>query len=175
MTRITIATALPLAVLLFCGGPSHVLAQGNTKIVIKDGDSLLMTADGRDAGKTWKVTSKEMRHVNETGVLSGLEIVGGPTVLCGSPQTCGADPAKSWTIEVTYGTRSLTIASIGSEKGLHLTHRGLPFDQWQPTANPDERVFGHGDGKRITGIKVNHTAYSCLSHRCQITLTYPLQ
>jgi hypothetical protein len=113
-----------------------------------------------------------MRHVNEIGVLSGLEIADETAVRCASPQACGVDPAKRWTIQVTYGTRSLTIASIGSNTGLHFTHTGLPFDQWQTTANADERMFGHGDGQRITGIKVNHKPYSCLGHRCQITLTY---
>jgi len=40
MTRITLATALTLAVLLLCGSPSQIQAQSDTKIVIKDGGSL---------------------------------------------------------------------------------------------------------------------------------------
>jgi len=64
MTRIPLAPALALAVLLLCGSPSHIQAQGNTKIVIKDGGSILLRADGLDAGKTWSFSRAEVRHRN---------------------------------------------------------------------------------------------------------------
>jgi len=50
MTRITLATALTSR-FCCCGSPSQIQAQSDTKIVIKDGGSLLLRPDGLDAGR----------------------------------------------------------------------------------------------------------------------------
>ncbi|MGO9230986.1 MAG: hypothetical protein ACLQKA_17495 [Bryobacteraceae bacterium] len=172
MTRIPLAPALALAVLLLCGSPSHVQAQGNTKIVIKDGGSILLRADGLDAGKNWSFTRAEVRHRNAKGVLSGLQIVDAGVHRCADSPTCGVDPARSWTIQVNYGGGWVTIESVSSNGGVHLTHSALPFDQWKRTSNADEREFGHGDGHRIASIRVNHGANLCSGHGCEITVQY---
>ena len=173
MTRITLATALTLAVLLLCGSPSQIQAQSDTKIVIKDGGSLLLRPDGLDAGKTWKFSRAEVRHRNTKGVLTALQITDGTTDRCAGSPTCGVDPTKPWTIQVTYGAGSVTIASLSSNKGVHVTQNGLPFDQWKTTANADEREFGHGDGYHITGIQVTgNSANLCSGNGCQIIAHY---
>jgi len=105
-------------------------------------------------------------------VLHTLQITEAGGDLCGGSAICGVDPAKPWTIQVTYGAGSVTIASVSSNKGVHLTHSGLPFDQWKRTANADEREFGHGDGQHITGIKVNNGANLCSGKGCIITVQY---
>jgi hypothetical protein len=172
MTRLTLVTALTLAVLLLFGSPSQIQAQSDTKIVIGDGGSILLHLDGLDAGKTWKFSRDEVRHRNSKGVLTSLQIVDGTTDRCAGSATCGVDPNQPWTILVTYGAGSVTIASVSANKGVHLTHVALPFDQWKRTANADEREFGHGDGKRITGIKVNHGASLCSGNGCVITVHF---
>ncbi|MGD0047443.1 MAG: hypothetical protein ABSE42_10525 [Bryobacteraceae bacterium] len=172
MTRLTLVTALTLAVLLICGSPSQIQASSDTRIVIQDGGSILLHADGLDAGKTWKYAAAEVRHRNSKGVLHTLQITEAGGDLCGGSAICGVDPAKPWTIQVTYGAGSVTIASVSSNKGVHLTHSGLPFDQWKRTANADEREFGHGDGQHITGIKVNNGANLCSGKGCIITVQY---
>jgi hypothetical protein len=172
MIRLTLANALPLAVLLLCGSPSRILAQGDTKIVVGDGGSLLLRADGLDAGNTWTWSKAEVRHQNSNGVLSHVLITEAGADRCAGNPTCGIDPAKPWKIQVTHGAGSVTIASISANKGLHLTHRKLPFDQWQRTANADEREFGHGDGYRIGSIKVNNGASLCSGNGCEITLLF---
>jgi hypothetical protein len=172
MIRITLATALALAVLLLCASLPSIQAQGDTKITVGDGGSLLLRADRLDAGNTWTWSKAEVRHQNTNGVLSGLQITEAGADRCAGDPACGVDPAKPWKIQVTYGAGSVTIASISAGKGLHLTHRNLPFDQWQHTANADEREFGHGDGRRIGSIKVNNGASLCSGHGCQITLLF---
>ena len=172
MTRLTLVTALTLAVLLLCGSPSQIQAQSDTKIVIGDGGSILMRLDGRDAGKTWNFSAKEVKHLNKKGVLTGLQITDGGTNRCNSA-TCGVDPSKPWSIQVTYGKGSVTISSVSSNKGVHLKQIGFPFDQWKRTANPDEREWGHGDGLHITSIMVSGNSNNlCSGKGCQITLTY---
>lgn len=172
MTRLTLAIALTLAVLLLCGSPSQMQAQSDTKIVIRDSGSILLRADGLDAGKTWSFTPAEVRHRNSKGMLTSLQITEAGADRCAGSPTCGVDPTRPWTIQTTYGGGSVTIASVSANKGVHLTHSALPFDRWQRTANADEREFGHGDGNRITSIKVNHGASLCSGNGCQITLQY---
>jgi len=174
MTRLTLATALTLAVLLLCGSPSQIQAQSDTKIVIKDGGSILLRPDGLDAGKTWKFSRDEVRHRNSKGVLTSLQITDGTTDRCAGSATCGVDPNQPWTIQVTSSAGSVTIASVSANKGVHLTHVGLPFDQWKRTTNADEREFGqHGDGNHITGITVKgNNANLCSGKGCQITVQY---
>ena len=172
MTRLTLVIALTLAVLLLCGSPSQIQAQSDTKIVIRDSGSILMRADGLDAGGNWSFGRDEVRHRNPNGVLSGLQIVDAGANRCAGSPTCGVDPTQPWTIQVTYGSGSVIIASVSSNKGVHLMHNGLPFDRWQRTANADEREFGHGDGNRITSVKVNNGASLCSGNGCQITLQY---
>jgi hypothetical protein len=173
MTRLTLVAALTLAVLLLCGSPSQIQAQSDTKIVIKDGGSLLLQADGLDAGKTWALNPNEIKHANENGVLSGVQITKAGADRCKGKPTCGVDTTKPWSITVTYGAGSVAIASLSSSsnKGVHLTHNALPFDQWKRTASADEREFGHGDGHRITAIAVNGVK-QCLGPGCVITLHY---
>lgn len=173
ITRLTLATALTIiTVLLLCSSPSRIRAQSDTKIVIKDGGSILLRADGLDAGKTWTVKPDEIRHANSNGVLSGLQITEAGVDRCASSPTCGVDPTQPWTVQVTYGAGSVAISSISSNQGLHLTQSELPFDQWQHTTNADEREFGHGDGQHITGIKVNNGANLCSGKGCIITVQY---
>jgi hypothetical protein len=172
MTRLTLAIALTLAVLLLCGSPSQIQAQSDTKIVIRDGGSILLRADGLDAGGTWSFSRDEVRHTNANGVLSGLQIVDAGTDRCAGSPTCGVDPTQPWTIKLTYDGGSVTIASISAHKGLHLTHVGLPFDQWQPTGNADERELHRGDGLRITSVKVKGGNNLCPGNGCQITVQY---
>ena len=140
--------------------------------MIKDGGSILLRADGLDAGKTWNFSRNEIRHRNLKGVLTALQIADGTTDRCAGSPTCGVDPARLWTVQVNYGGGSVTIASVSSNQGVHLTHSGLPFDQWKPTGNADEREFHHGDGLRITSIKVNNGANLCSGHGCVITAHY---
>ncbi|MGB7761022.1 MAG: hypothetical protein WBL61_14400 [Bryobacteraceae bacterium] len=172
MTRLTLVTALTLAVLLLCGSPSRIQASSDTRIVVGDGGSILLRADGLDAGKNWKFSAAEVRHRNAKGVLIGLQVTEAGDDRCEGSSTCGVDPTKPWTIEVTYGAGSVTIASVSSNNGVHLTHSGLPFDKWKRTANADEREFGHGDGKRIGSVKVNNGANLCSGKGCQITVHY---
>lgn len=173
MTRILLVTALTLAVLLLCGSPSQVLAQSDTKIVIRDGGSILLRADGLDAGKAWKFSRDEVRHRNAKGVLTALEITDGTTGRCGGSPTCGVDPSMPWAIQVTYGSMgAVAIASVTSNTGVRLTNVAIPFDQWKPTANADEREFGHGDGNRIASITVNSGPNLCSGNGCAITVHF---
>jgi hypothetical protein len=173
MKRITLALApaLALAMLLLCGNPSRVLAQANTKIVIKDGGSLLLSADGLDKGNVWTVGADEIRHGDSNLVINGLQIADGDNLRCKNLRACGANPGKPWKIRITYGSGSVTIASLSSNKGVHLTHDQLPFDKWQRTGNTDEREIGHDDGVRISSITVNGRANLCSGHGCQVTLS----
>jgi len=173
ITRIVLATALTLAVLLLCGSPSLIQAQSDTKIVIGDGGSLLLRPDGLDGNQTWNSSATEIKHQNLNGVLTGLQITDGGTNRCGSSATCGIDPTQSWWIRLTYGKGSLTISSLSANKGVHITEKKLPFNTWKSTGNPDEREFGHGDGNHISSIKVTGNGNNlCSGHGCQITVTY---
>jgi hypothetical protein len=174
MKRITLALApaLALAILLLCGGSSRMLAQANTKIVIKDGESLLFSADGIDAGNAWTVSADEIRHGNSNLVLNSLQIADGDNLRCKNPRACGANPAKPWKIRIAYGAGAVTVASLSSNTGVHLTHNQLPFDTWKHTTNADERQIGHGDGRRIASISVNGGANLCSGHGCQVTLSF---
>ncbi len=173
MKRLTLATALTLAVLLMCSSPSRIQAQsGDTKIVIRDGGSIILHADGLDGGSNWTLQKSEVRHKNSSGVLSGLQILDAGSDRCAGNPTCGLDPAKPWTIQVAYGKGTVTIASISENKGVHLTHSKLPFDKWKNTGNADEREFGHGDGHRISSVKVNGGASLCSGKGCEITVYF---
>ena len=175
MIRLTLTTSFPLAILLLCGSPSRIEAQGNTPITIKDG-SIVLHADGLDAGKNWKVIgSSELRHLIANGVLSGLQITEGGADRCAGNATCGIDPSKPWKVKVTYDARVVTISSVSANKGLHFKFSAkIPFTQWQKTAAADEREFGHGDGRHISSIKVNGSATSLCAGKggCEVTLTY---
>ena len=171
----TLTTALPFAILLLCGTSSPIQAQGTTPITVKDGGSILLIAGGLDAGKTWTPGAAELRHVNVKGVLTGVQITEGGADRCGGNATCGIDPTKPWSIRVTYNARTVTISSISANKGLHVRFSPkILFTQWQKTANADERVFGHGDGKYISSIKVNGSATGKCAGKggCAVTVTY---
>ena len=173
MTKLTLTSSLPLALLLLCG-PSRIEAQGTTPITVKDG-SILLLAGGLDAGKNWTVSPAELRHLNINGVLSGLKITEGGADRCAGNPTCGIDPNQPWSVRVTYNARTVTISSISANKGLHVKFSPkIPFTQWQKTANADEREFGHGDGRHISSIKLNAGTTSLCSGKggCEVTLTY---
>ncbi|MGD0618804.1 MAG: hypothetical protein ABSB67_14195 [Bryobacteraceae bacterium] len=173
MLRFTLVIALSIAMLLLCGSPARIQAfTGDTPIVIKDGGSLVLGLDGLDAGSNWTYSRDEIRHRNAGGVLTGLQIKEAGVDRCGGDARCGVDPAKPWKIRVAYGAGWLTISSVSVEKGVHLTHRNLPFDTWKKTGNPDQREFGHGDGQRISGVKVNGGANLCAGKGCEITVYY---
>jgi hypothetical protein len=147
----------------------------DTKVTVKDGGSILLRAEGLDAGKTWKVGHAELRHLNANGVLSGLQITEGGADRCAGDPKCGIDPAKPWTIQVIYNLRWVTIASVSANKGVHVRlSPKILFDQWRKTATADEREFGHGDGRHISSIKVNGNVTSLCSGKggCEITLTF---
>jgi hypothetical protein len=175
MIKLILTTSLPLAILLLCGSPSRIEASGDTPITVKDGGSILLRADGLDAAKNWKIGSGELRHLNTKGVLSGLQITEGGADRCAGDPKCGIDPAKPWTIQVIYNARWVTIASVSANKGVHVKlSPKILFTQWQKTANTDERVFGHGDGRHISSIKVNGSATSLCAGKggCEVTVTY---
>jgi len=188
MTKITHTTFLTLSILLIGGSPSRIDAQGDTKVTgtsakpaikvrINDGGSILLQADGLDAGVNWSpITPAELRILNATGVLLALRITDGGADQCAGDPKCGIDPTQPWTVQVTYGAGSLTVAPTSANQGLHLTNTGLPFDQWQTTANTDERVFGHGDGLTISNITVNSGASLCSGKgSCKLELLYLAQ
>jgi hypothetical protein len=172
MIRLKLTTALALALLL-CGA-SRILASGDTPITVKDGGSILFRAGGLDTGKTWIVSGGELRHLNVKGVLSSLRITEGGADRCAGDTKCGINPAQPWKIQVVYNSRWVTIASLSANKGLHVRFSPkIMFTQWKKTAT-DEREFGHGDGRRISSVKVNGSATSLCSGKgdCEVTLTY---
>jgi hypothetical protein len=174
MKRLTLATALAPVVLLVCGTPARLQA-ADTKIVVKDGGSLLLQADGLDAGQTWTLNPAELRHQNAKGVLSALQITEVGADRCAGKTTCGIDPAKPWKIQLVYNSRWITIASVSANKGLHIKlSPKILFTLWKKTANADEREFGHGDGRHVSSIKVNGSATSLCSGKggCEITLLF---
>lgn len=175
MIRLTLTTSLPLAMLLLCGNSPRIQAQSSdTKVTVKDG-SIVLRADGLDAGKNWKTSSGELKHRNTKGVLYTLQITEGGADRCGGNSTCGIDASKPWQIQMTYEGETVTISSLSANKGLHLTFSGnIHIDKWQKTANADEREFGHGDGYHIGSIKVNGSATSLCAGQggCEITLLF---
>jgi hypothetical protein len=174
MTRLTLATALTLVVLLLCGSLARIQA-ADTKVVVKDGDSLLLHADGLDAAKTWTLNPAEVRFRNGSSVLSGLQITEAGADRCAGDPKCGIDPTKPWTIQVVYNARWVTIASLSANKGLHIKlSPKILFAQWKKTATADERQFGHGDGRHISSVKVNGSATSLCSGKggCEITILF---
>jgi hypothetical protein len=174
MIKLTFTTTLPLAILLTLGNPSRIRASGDTPVTVKDGGSILLVAGGLDGGTTWKVGRLELRHVDSTGTLSAVQITEAGADRCSGDPKCGIDPSKKWTIQVNYGSASLTLASVSGNKGAHVKFgRNIAFTDWQKTANPDEREFGHGDGNKITGIAVNNGPNLCAGKDgCQITIVY---
>ena len=173
MTRPTLAT-LAIAILLLSGNPSRIAAQGNTKITIQDGGSIILRPDGLDSGANWTLTKSEIRHKNAAGILASLEISEAGAAKCANA-TCGIDATKPWKIQLVYGVGSLTLSSLSANKGVHLRHHSLPFDQWKKTANADEREFGHGDGNKISSVMVNGGPNLCAGKGCVITLLYKPQ
>jgi hypothetical protein len=176
MIKLTLATSM-LAILLLCG-PSRMQAQGSTPITVKDGGSILLDAGELDAGSIWKVSSGELLHLKTNGVLSSLKITEGGADRCAGQPTCGIDPAKPWKIQVVYKSRWVTIASVSANKGVHVRFSPkISFTQWQKTANPNERQFGHGDGLHISSIRVNGSATSLCAGKggCEVTATYQYQ
>jgi hypothetical protein len=176
MTR-PLATALALTVLLLGGSLSRIQA-ADTKVVVKDGGSILLRADGLDAGTTWTFSPAEVRYHNVKGVLSGLQITDAGADRCAGDPKCGIDPTKPWKIQVVYNARWVTIASVSANKGLHLKlSPKIPFTQWKKTATADEREFGHGDGRHISSVKVNGRATSLCSGKgdCEITVLFAAQ
>jgi hypothetical protein len=173
MIRLTLTTAVTLALLL-CGGAPRMLASGSTPITIKDGGSILVRLGGLDTGKTWNIGGAELRHLNAKGVLSGLQITESGADRCAGDPKCGIDPAKPWKIQVVYNARWVTIASVSANKGVHVRFSPkILFTQWNKTANADEREFGHGDGRHISSVKVNGGPSLCAGKGgCEITLTY---
>jgi hypothetical protein len=173
MKRLTLETAPTLALLLLCGSLAQIQA-ADTKVVVKDGGSLLLHADGLDAGQTWALKPAELRHRNSKGVLSALQISEAGADRCAGKPTCGIDPAKPWKIQVVYNTGLVTIASFSANKGLHvrLSPKFL-FTLWQKTGTADEREFGHGDGLHISGVKVNGSASLCAGKGgCEIIVLF---
>ena len=174
MIKLTITTALPLAVLLLCGSPSRMEASGDTPITIKDGGSILLYAGGLDAGKTWRVNGK-LVHLIGAGTLTSLKVTEAGADRCAGKPTCGVDASKHWTIEVNYGASSVTISSVSGNNGVQVKFsRHIPIAKWHKTANPDEREFGaHGDGGKITGIALDNGPNICAAKDgCQVDLTY---
>ena len=83
--------------------------------------------------------------------------------------------SKPWKIRLTYNLRAVTISSVSANRGLHVTFSTkIPFTQWLKTAAADERVFGHGDGRHVSSIKVNGSATSLCAGKgaCEVTVTY---
>jgi len=160
---------------LLCGSLSRIEAQGDTKVTVKDG-SIVLHADGLDAGKNWKKSSGELKHRNTKGVLYTLQITEGGADRCGGNSTCGIDVSKPWQIQVTYQGETVIISSLSANKGLHLTFSGnIHIDKWQKTANADEREFGqHGDGYHISSITLNNNGASLCAGQggCEITLLF---
>ena len=173
MKKLTSAAIATIAILLECGGPSRVEAFTDTKIVISDGGSLVIQADGLDDASNFTLTPAEMRHNNPGGMLNTIQISEGGVTKC-TGANCGVELGKSWKVQVNYGPGSLTISSITGGTGLRVTNSKLPFDFWTKS-DTDERNFGHGDGKKITGVKVNGGQNLCASKGCTITLTYTPQ
>jgi hypothetical protein len=174
MIKLAFTTSLPLAMLLLYGGPSRLEASGDTPITIKDG-SILLRAGGLDAGKTWKVSPAELRHLIATGVLSSLKVTEAGADRCAGKALCAVDTTKKWTIQVNYGASSVTISSVASNKGVHIKFsRNIRFPLWHKTGNPDEREFGtHGDGGVITGIAVNNGPNICAGKDgCEVDVIY---
>jgi hypothetical protein len=173
MIKLTLTASLPLAILLLCGSPSPIEAQGSSPITVKDGGSVLLIAGGLDAGTAWNVTNW-LQHKNAAGVLSSLKITEAGADRCAGSATCGVDPSKHWTIQVNYAAASVTIASVSANKGVRVKFsRAIPFAKWQKTANADERAFGHGDGLHITGIAVNNGPNLCPGKDgCEVDLVY---
>jgi hypothetical protein len=174
MTRLTLAIALTPLVLLLCGSLARIQA-ADTKIVVKDGGSLLLQADGLDASQTWTLNPAELLHRNAKGVLSALQITEVGADRCAGKTTCGIDPAKPWKIRLVYNSRWVTIASVSANKGLHIKlSPKILFTLWKKTANTDEREFGHGDGRHVSSVKVNGSATSLCSGKggCEITLLF---
>jgi hypothetical protein len=176
MKRPALVTALTLALPLLCGSLAQIQA-ADTKVVVKDGGSLLLWADGLDAGQNWTLNPAELRHHNVKGVLSGLQITDAGADQCAGKPTCGVDPAKPWKIQVVYNSRWVTIESISANKGLHVRlSPKIPFTQWKKTATADEREFGHGDGRHISSVKVNGSASLCSGKGgCEITVLFSPQ
>ncbi|MGA3189693.1 MAG: hypothetical protein ABSF22_21510 [Bryobacteraceae bacterium] len=175
MIRFTLTAVLTIGVLMLLGSPRMGARPKDTKIVVGDLGSIVIQADGLDDGSNFTLSSTEIRHKNTGGTLSSVDIAEASASKCGGSATCGIDASKAWKIDVVYGAGSLSISSISSNKGVHLKQHKLAFDQWKKTGNTDERVYGHGDGNKITSVKVNGGANLCAAKGCLITLLFTPQ
>ncbi len=177
MIRLTLAT-VTLAILLLCSSPSRIEAQTDTKIVVGDSSSILLRADGLDAGGTWTLTDASVLHSLPTEVLRAVTITDAGADQCGGSLVCGMDTSSPWKIQVMYGKGSVTFEPTKGNKGLHLIQKNLPFTKWQRNGHLDEREFGHNDGLHITSIKLTSGVYKgkelCSGiGKCLVTVTYP--
>src|ERR1700689_168165 len=103
MIRLTLAT-VTLAILLLCGSPSRIEAQTDTKIVVGDSSSILLRADGLDAGGTWTLSDASVLHGRPAEVLRAVTITDAGANQCGgASSTCGMDTSSAWKIRVIYG------------------------------------------------------------------------
>jgi hypothetical protein len=167
LKKLTLAAVVTIAMLF---ETSRVEAFTDTKIVVSDGGSIVIHADGLDDASNFTLTQAEMRHKNAGGVLNTVQISEGGVTKC-TGASCGVAPGKSWKIQVNYGPGSLTLWSTSKGTGFHVTNNKLPFDSWTKR-NTDERDFGHGDGNKISSVKVNGGPNLCAGKGCTITLTY---
>ncbi len=172
MIMLKLRKLLPISIILFNGAACMLRASGDTKITIKDGGSLLLWAQGLDAGANWKVSSGEVKNVNAAGVVSGVKATSAGADVCKGDSMCGINPAKSWSIRITYGPGYVVVGSLSGKQGVHLTNHKIPFNTWKATANADEREFGHGDGYHIKAISVNGGPNLCGGQGCEVDLTY---
>jgi hypothetical protein len=174
MIRLTCTTSLALA-LLVSGSLSRIEASGDTPITVKDGGSIVLIADGLDAAVKWQIGGAELRHRIPGGVLTGVKITEEGADRCSGDAMCGIDPTQPWSIRVIYNARIVTIASLSGNKGLHVKFSPkILFTQWKKTGVVDQRVFGHGDGRYISSIKVNGGTISRCAGKggCEVTVTY---
>jgi len=172
MKRLTLATAFALAVLLMCSSPSRVQAQGDTKITVKDGGSLILHADGLDGGKWSGSIDTDIHHENTSGTLSGLQITSAGNAACAKPM-CGVDTTQAWRVYIAYDGGSLMVRSLSGNHGIHIVERKLAgFSKWNKHGT-DEREYGaHGDGKHITKIVVNGGANLCPGNGCEVDVSF---
>lgn len=174
MIRLTCTTSLTLAMLVG-GSLSRLAASGDTPITVKDGGSLVLIVDGLDAATKWQIAGAELRHRIPGGVLTGVKITEGGADRCNGDPKCGIDPNQPWTIRVVYNARIVTIGSLMGNKGLHVKFSPkILFTLWKKAGDADQRVFGHGDGRKISSIKVNGEKVSrCAGNGgCAVTVVY---
>src|SRR5579884_1794418 len=136
MKRLTIATGMIAALVLFCSRPAAVRAQGNTKIIIKDGGSILLHADGL-GGSGWNASwfKTQYTHKNTAGTLAGVQVVDGGQNRC-TNATCGIDTSMPWSIVIQYDSgKVMRVESHKANKGIHI--RDSSFHKWSGEGTDD--------------------------------------